>query len=169
MKKLIFIAALAVVMANSQGGEPFVKTVHKGKSWSVIQVGASDGATQCALRSAPNYLEPGVPKYGSVFLDVSYPSNRITLSGENLVMYFKISKRMTLRVGQGAAIVINPEVPMPGKAIIDSMLVAKGKAVHVEIDFGTGDPSIHTFPLLGFADAYTALARCAARGKLHSA
>jgi hypothetical protein len=165
MRNFICIAALAVVMASSHGGEPFVKTVYKGKSWSVIQVGAGDGATQCALRSAPNYLEPGMPKYGSVFLEVSYPSNRITLSGENLVMYFKISKGTTLRVGQGAPVVINPEVPMPGKAIIDSMLAAKGKAVRVDIDFGTGDPSIHTFPLPGFADAYTALLGCAAHGK----
>jgi hypothetical protein len=160
MKDFIRFLTLVVVMANSHGGEPFLKTVYKGKSWSVIQVGAGDGTTQCALRSAPNYLEPGVPKYGSVFLEVSYPSNRITLSGENLVMYFKISKQTTLRVGQGTPVVINPEVPMPGKAIIDSMLTAKVKAVRVEIDFGTGDPSIHTFPLTGFAEAYTALSGC---------
>ncbi len=165
MKNFICIAALAVVMANVEGSEPFVKTVHKGKSWSVIQVGTGDGSTHCALRSAPNYLEPGMPKYGSVFLEVSYPSNRITLSGENLVMYFKISKRTTLRVGQGVPVVINPEVPIPGKAIIDSMLSAKGKVVRVEIDFGTGDPSMHTFPLTGFAEAYTALLRCAAHEK----
>lgn len=165
MKNFICIAALAVVMANAQGGEPFVKTVYKGKSWSVIQVGTGDGVTQCALRSAPNYLEPGTPKYGSVFLEVSYPSNHITLSGENLVMYFKISKRTTLRVGQGVAVVINPEVPMPGKAIIDSMLSAKGKVVRVEIDFGTGDPSMHTFPLTGFVESYGALLTCSKGGK----
>lgn len=165
MKKFICIATLAVIMANAQGGEPFVKTAHKGKGWAVIQVGTGNGVTQCALRSAPNYLEPGTPKYGSVFLEVSYPSNHITLSGENLVMYFKISKRTTLRVGQGAAVVINPEVPMPGKAIVDSMQAAKAKAVRVEIDFGTGDPSIHTFPLLGFSEAYIALQGCAARGQ----
>lgn len=54
---------------------------------------------------------------------------------------------------------------MPGEAIIDSMLAAKGKAVSVEIDFGTGDPSIHTFPLTGFADAYAALQGCATHRK----
>lgn len=165
MKKLVCIAALAVVMTKSYGGEPFVRTVLKGKSWSVIQVGAGDGTAQCALRSAPNYLERGMPKYGSVFLEVGHPSNRIMLTGENLVMYFKISKRATLRVGRGAAVVISPEVPMPGEAIIDSMLAAKGKAVSVEIDFGTGDPSIHTFPLTGFADAYAALQGCATHRK----
>ncbi|MFM9433467.1 hypothetical protein ACFDR9_000508 [Janthinobacterium sp. CG_23.3] len=165
MKTLICVAAQCAAMLNVHAGEAYGKTVYKGKNWSVIQVSAGNGISQCALRSAPNYLEPGVPKYGSVFLEVSYPSKRITLSGEDLVMYFKISKRTTLRVGQGASANIIPEVPTLGEAIIDSMQASKNKAVQVEIDFGTGDPSIHIFPLAGFADAYRAVSACAGRGK----
>jgi len=48
---------------------------------------------------------------------------------------------------------------MPGKSIIDSMM--KGKAVKIEMAFGSGDPSIHTFSLLGFAEAYKMLPACA--------
>jgi hypothetical protein len=165
MKSFIFLAAVAALMGNAQGGEPFAKTSYKGKSWSVIQVGLGDGHSQCALRSASIFFEPTMPKYGSVFLEVSYPSNRITLSGDNLVMYFKIAEQTTLRVGQGPSITIKPETPMPGKAIVDSMLASKGGAVRVEVDFGTGDPSIHKFPLTGFSDAYRALAACAGRDK----
>lgn len=163
MKSFVCFAALALVATCANAGEPFVKTVHKGKSWSVIQVGTGSGSSQCALRSASIFFEPGKPKYGSVFLEVSYPSNRITLSGDNIIMYFKIARETTLRVGQGPRTAITPETPVPGKAIIDSMLANKGSAVKVEIDFGAGDPSIHTFPLKGFAEGYSALAACAKR------
>jgi hypothetical protein len=165
MKSSICFVALAIVSACTNAGEPFVKTVYNGKNWSVIQVSAGSGPSQCALRSAPNFFEPGKPKYGSVFLEVSYPSNRITLSGDNIVMYFKIAHQTTLQVGQEPDITITPETPIPGKAIIDRMLANKGSAIKVNIDFGAGDPSIHTFSLKGFAEAYSALPACAKRSQ----
>jgi hypothetical protein len=161
MKRSVCFAALAIVAACANAGQPFVKTVYKGKSWSVIQVGAGSGSSQCALRSASVFFEPGKPKYGLVFLEVSYPSNRITFSGDNIIMYFKIARETTLRVGQGPRTVITPETPMPGRAIIDSMLANKDGIVNVEIDFGAGDPSLHKFPLKGFAEGYSALSSCA--------
>jgi hypothetical protein len=151
--------------ACTYAGEPFVKTVYNGKKWSVIQVIAGSGPSHCALRSAPNFFEPGKPKYGSVFLEVSYPSNRITLAGDNIVMCFKIAHQTTLHVGQGPGITITPETPIPGRAIIDRMLANKGSAIKVNIDFGASDPFIHTFLLKGFAEAYSALPACAKRSQ----
>jgi hypothetical protein len=40
-------------------------------------------------------------------------------------------------------------------AVLDACVLYR-----VEINFGTGDPSIHTFPLTGFAEASTALSGC---------
>jgi hypothetical protein len=164
MKSITLPAIFLVLFVSyAEAGEPYVKTVFKNKNWSVIQVGVTGEFRQCALRSAPNYLEPGVPKYGSVYLEVSYPSNNLTLSGENIPMYFKISKKSTLQIGSGASVGITPETPMPGKAIVDSMLAGKGKVAKVEIDFGGGDPSVHKFPMAGFAEAYKMLPECVGR------
>jgi len=53
---------------------------------------------------------------------------------------------------------IDPETPMPGKSIIVSM--QKGETVKIQLDFGSGDPSIHTFSLSGFTKAYKMLPAC---------
>lgn len=114
---------------------------------------------QCALRSSPHYLDNSKnPNYGTTYLEISYPSNNVTFSGKNIGSYFKITKQAKLQVDDEKGIAINPEIPMPGKSMIDSML--KGKAVKIEMDFGSGDPSIHTFSLLGFTDAYKMLPAC---------
>jgi hypothetical protein len=154
---------LVLLVSHAEAGEPYAKTVFKNKNWSVLEVGITGEFKQCALRSTPNYLEPSVPKYGAVYLEVGYPSNNVTLSGENILLYFKIAKKSTLQVGSDASVSITPEIPMPGKAIVDSMLAGQGKAAKVEIDFGGGDPSIHRFPVAGFAEAYKMLQNCARR------
>jgi len=45
-------------------------------------------------------------------LEISYPSNNITFSGENIGAYFKISKHAKLQIDDGADISITPETPL---------------------------------------------------------
>lgn len=159
IKKIIFVLAL-LSSSVAYAGDPYVKTFHKGKNWTVLEVGITEEFKQCAMRSSPNYLDNGKnPKYGTTYLEISYPSNNVTFSGENIGAYFKITKQARLQVDDGKSIVITPETPMPNKKIIDSML--KGKAVKIVLDFGSGDPSIHTFSLSGFSAAYKMLPTCA--------
>ncbi len=161
MKK-IMLAFMLLSSATAYAGEPYVKTFYKGKNWTVLQVGITGELKQCALRSSPHYLDNGKnPQYGTTFLEISYPSKNVTFSGENIGAYFRISKHVTLQVGDGKGVGITPETPMTNKNIVENMLNSKGKAVKVEIDFGSGDPSIHTFSLTGFTEAYKRLSVCA--------
>jgi len=140
-------------------GEPYVKTFNKGQNWTVLEVGMAGEFKQCSLMSAPSYLDNGKnPKYGTTFLEVSYPSNNITFSGDNIGAYFKISKQATLQVDDGPSTSIIPEKPMPGKNIIDSM--KKGRTAKITVDFGSSPPGIHTFSLLGFSASYNMLQDC---------
>jgi hypothetical protein len=159
IKKIILVLAL-LSSSVAYAGEPYVKTFNKGKNWTVLEVGITGEFKQCAMRSSPNYLDNGKnPKYGTTYLEISYPSNNVTFTGENIGAYFKITKQARLQVDDGKSIAITPETPMPNKNIIDSML--KGKAVKIVMDFGSGDPSIHTFSLSGFSAAYKMLPTCA--------
>lgn len=159
MKKIVIIFVLLSVSFVAYAGEPYVKTYHKGKNWAVVEVGLSGEFKQCALKSAPFYLDNGKnPKYGTTFLEISYPSNNVTFSGENIGAYFKIYKKATLQVDDGPSISIIPGKPMPGKSIIDNM--KKGMTAKITIDFGGGPPSIHTFSLLGFSASYNMLQDC---------
>ena len=163
MKKIILVLFL-LSSSIAYAGDPYVKTFYKGKNWTVLEVGITGEFKQCALRSSPHYLDNGKnPKYGTTYLEISYPSKNVTFSGENIGAYFRITKQARLQVDAGKSVAINPETPMPGKSIIDSIL--KGKAVKIEMDFGSGDPSIHTFSLLGFADAYKMLPACSGMGR----
>jgi hypothetical protein len=159
MKKIILVLVL-LSSSVAYAGDPYVKTFYKGKNWTVLEVGITGKFKQCALRSSPDYLDNGKnPKYGTTYLEISYPSNNVTFSGENIGAYFRIAKQAMLQVDDGKSVAINPETPITGTSIIDSMV--KGKAVKIEIDFGGGDPSIHTFSLLGFTQAYKMLQACA--------
>jgi len=161
MKK-IMLALVLLSSAIAYAGDPYVKTFYKGKNWTVLQVGITGELKQCALRSSPHYLDNGKnPQYGTTYLEISYPSNNVTFSGENIGAYFRISKRVTLQMGDGKSVGITPETPMTDKSIVDNMLNSKGKAVKIEIDFGSGAPSIHIFSILGFAEAYKRLPACA--------
>lgn len=159
MKKIILVLVL-LSSSIAYAGDPYVKTFNKGKNWTVLEVGITGEFKQCAIRSSPHYLDNGNnPKYGTTYLEISYPSNNVTFSGENIGAYFRITKQARLQVDDGKSIAITPETPMSNKSIIDSML--KGKAVKIELDFGSGDPSIHTFSLSGFSAAYKLLPACA--------
>lgn len=161
MKRLMLAVAL-LSNAVAYAGEPYAKTFYKNKNWVVMQVGITGEFKQCALRSSPHYLDKARnPQYGTTYVEISYPSNNVTFSGENIGAYFRISKRAKLQVDDGASFGITPDTPMPGKSILDNMLNSKGKAIKIEIDFGGGDPSIHTFSLSGFAEAYEKLPACA--------
>lgn len=158
-KKIIFILVL-LSSSVAYAGDPYVKTFYKGKNWSVLEVGISGEFKQCALRSSPFYLDNGKnPKYGTTYLEISYPSNNVTFSGENIGVYFKISKRVMLQVDDGESIAIIPETPLPGKSIVDNMM--KGMTSKITIDFGGGPLDIHMFSLLGFTKAYNMLQACA--------
>ncbi|MDY0223032.1 MAG: hypothetical protein RBR67_18025 [Desulfobacterium sp.] len=158
MKNIIILFVL-LSSSVAYAGEPYVKTFNKGKNWTVLEVGMAGEFKQCSLRSAPSYLDNGRnPKYGTTFLEVSYPSNNITFSGDNIGAYFKISKQSTLQVDDGPSTFMVPEKPMPGKTIIDSM--KKGRTAKITVDFGSGPPGIHTFSLLGFSAAYNMLQDC---------
>ena len=140
-------------------GEPYVKTFNQGQNWTVLEVGLAGEFKQCSLRSTPYYLDNGKnPKDGTTFLEVSYPSNNITFSGDNIGAYFKICKQAILQVDDGPSTSIVPEKPMPGKNIIDSM--KKGRTAKITVDFGSGLPGIHTFSLLGFSASYNMLQDC---------
>ena len=160
MMKAIMLGLVFLSSSVVYAGEPYVKTFYKGKHWKVLEVGIAGEFKQCALRSSPDYLDIGKnPKYGTTYLEVSYPSNNVTFSGENIGAYFRISKQTKLQVDDGVSVDIIPETPMPGKNIVDDM--KKGRAAKIEIDFGSGDPSIHTFLLSGFTKAYKMLPACA--------
>lgn len=140
--------------------DPHVKTFYKGKNWTVLEESRTGEFKQCALRSSPDYIDKFKnPKYGTTYLEISYPSNDVIFFGENIKLYFKVAKQARLQVDEGKSVVINPETPIAGKSIIDSMV--KGNAVKIEIDFSLGEPSIHTFSLLGFTQAYKMLQACA--------
>ncbi len=161
MKKYILAIAI-ILLANSvaYAGDPYVKTYYKNKQWKVKQVGITGELKACALTSSPHYLDNAKnPKFGTTYLEVSYPSNNVTFSGKNTGAYFRISKQAKLQVDDGARIPIKPETPIPGKSIVENML--KGKAVRIQVHFDGGDPSIHTFSLAGFAEAYKRLPNCA--------
>jgi len=159
MKELAFIFGLLTCF-SVHSAEPFVKTYYNNKNWAVMQVGMTGQFKQCALRSSMHFLDKAKnPKYGATFLEVSYPSNNITFSGENIGAYFKISKGTKLQIDNGAGVGIRPETPLPGKDIVDIML--KGKVVGIEIDFSNGESSTHKFSLSGFAEAYKVLPACA--------
>jgi hypothetical protein len=159
MKKIILVFVLLSSSVATYAGEPYVKAFNKGKNWTVLEVGIAGESKQCALRSSPFYLDNGKdPKYGITFLEISYPSNNVTFSGENIGVYFKISKQAILKVDNGASISIIPETPIPGKSIIDNMI--KGRTAKITIDFGSGPPDIHTFSLSGFSAAYNMLPAC---------
>jgi len=158
MKKIILVLVL-LSSSVTYAGDPYVKTFYKGKNWTVQEVGITGEFKQCALRSSPDYFDSKYPKYGSVHLNISYPSNNVTFSGENIGAYFKIAKQATLQVDEGKSVAITPETPIKGKSIIDSMV--KGKVVKIEIDFGSGGYELHTFSLLGFTRAYKELQACA--------
>ncbi len=161
MKK-IMLALVLLSSAVAYAGDPYVKTFHKGKNWTVLQVGITGELKQCALRSSPHYLDNGKnPQYGTTHLEISYPSNNVTFSGENIGAYFRIAKRVTLQVGEGKSFVITPETPMTEKSIVDNILSSKGSSIKINIDFGSGDPGVHTFSALGFAEAYKMLPACA--------
>jgi hypothetical protein len=183
MKKIV-LALILLSSVVAYAGDPYVKTFYRNKNWTVLQVGITGEFKQCAIRSAPHYLDTGKnPKYGTTYLDISYPSNNVTFDGENIGAYFKIAKRATLQVDDGTSITITPEVPvchrhmvggayvtgkdvidgvcLPGKSIVDKMLYSKAKVVKISIDFGDGGTSIHSFSLNGFKDAYQKLKSCA--------
>ncbi|MDD2388994.1 MAG: hypothetical protein PHP23_04585 [Desulfobacterales bacterium] len=158
--KNILIVLILISSTIAYAGDPYVKTFYKGKNWTVLEVGINGESKQCALRSLPFYLDNGKnPKYGTTYLKISYPSDNVTFSGENIGAYFKISKRAMLQVDNGEKIAIIPETPMPGKSIVDNMM--KGMTAKITIDFGGGPLDIHTFSLLGFTKAYNMLQDCA--------
>lgn len=160
MKKIILVLVL-LSCSVTYAGDPYVKTVYKGKNWAVQEVGITGEFKQCVLRSSPDYFdEVGKnPKYGSVHLRISYPSNNITFLGENIGVYFRLCKQATLQVDEGKRVAITPKTPMPGKSIIDSMM--KGKVVKIEINCGIGGYDQSTFSLMGFTRAYKELQACA--------
>ena len=158
MKNIILVLALLLsTVANA--GEPYLKTFSKGKNWTVLETDMAGEFKQCILRSSPFYLNNAKnPKYGTTFLEISYPSNNITFSGENIGTYFKISKQAILQIDNGASIFIIPEKPIPGSSIINKM--KKGIKAKITIDFGAPPPDIHIFSLLGFSAAYNMLPAC---------
>ena len=159
MKKIILVLIL-LSSSVAYAGDPYVKTFYKGKNWTVLEVGITGECKLCTLRSSPFYLDNGKnPKYGTTYLEISYPSNNVTFSGENIGAYFRISKQAMLQVDDGESIAINPETPMPGKSIVENMM--KGMTAKITIDFGGGPLDIHTFSLLGFTKAYNMLQACA--------
>ncbi|MBI4938703.1 MAG: hypothetical protein HY846_10925 [Nitrosomonadales bacterium] len=161
MKKIMLVLVL-LSSAVAYAGDPYVKTFHKGKNWTVLQVGITGELKQCALRSSPHYLDNGKnPQYGTTHLEISYPSNNVIFSGENIGAYFRIAQRVTLQVGEGESFVITPETPMTDKSVVDNILSSKGSSIKINIDFGSGDPGVHTFSALGFAEAYKMLPVCA--------
>lgn len=159
MKKILFVLIL-LSSSVSYAGDPYVETFYKGKNWTVLKVGMTGEFKLCALRSSPFYLDNGKnPKYGTTFLEISYPSNNVTFSGENIGAYFKISKQAKLQIDDEASISILPETPLPGKSIVNDMM--KGMTAKITIDFGGGPLDIHTFSLLGFTKTYNMLQACA--------
>jgi hypothetical protein len=146
MNKIILVLIL-LSSSVAYAGDPYVKTFYKGQNWTVLEVGITGECKLCALRSSPFYLDNGKnPKYGTTYLEISYPSNNVTFSGENIGAYFRISKQAMLQVDHGESIAINPETPMPGKSIVENMM--KGMTAKITIDFGGGPLDIHTFSLL---------------------
>lgn len=160
MKFLLAVGAAALISSSACAGEAFSETYYKNKNWSVLKVGLAGGRPQCAIRSKMDYLDDSYRKAGAVYLEVSYPKNKITLSGDGILMYFKISKGSKIQVGSGKAESIIPEAPMDGSSIVDGMLISKAKDVRVEISFGDDNPSIHKFPISGFPEAYKKLQAC---------
>ncbi|MCG2757576.1 MAG: hypothetical protein L6263_04005, partial [Desulfobacteraceae bacterium] len=110
MKKIMLVLVL-LSSSVTYAGDPYVKTFYKGKNWTVQEVGITGEFKQCALRSSPDYFDSKYPKYGSVHLNISYPSNNVTFSGENIGAYFKIAKQATLQVDEGKSVAITPETP----------------------------------------------------------
>lgn len=157
--KNILLVLILFSSSVAFGGDSYEKTFYKGKNWTVIEYGITGEFKQCALQSSPNYLDSEYPQYGSVYLNISYPSNNVTFSGENIGAYFKITKKTRLQVDNGESIAITPETPIPGKSIIDSMM--KGMTAKITVDFGGGSIDIHTFSLLGFTKTYNMLQACA--------
>lgn len=143
---------------NSYTGDSYVRTFNKGANWTVLEVGITGKFKLCVLRSSLDYIDKEYPQYGALYLQISYPSNNITFLGENIGLYFKITKQGKLQVDDGASFTITPESPMHDLNIIDSMM--KGRSAVIELDFGAGDPSIHTFSLYGFTKAYNLLSDC---------
>jgi len=161
MKKYVLAIAI-ILLANSAtyAGDPYVKAFYKNKQWTVTQVGITGELKACTLTSSPHYLDKAKnPKFGTTYLEVSYPNNNVTFSGKNTGAYFRTSKQIKLQVDDGALIPIKPENPILGKSIVENML--KGKVVKIQVNFDGGDPSIHTFSLAGFAEAYKKLPDCA--------
>lgn len=64
-------------------------------------------------------------------------------------------------MGDGKSFVVTPETPMTDKSIVDNILSSKWNSIKINIDFGSGDPGVHTFSALGFAEAYKMLPACA--------
>jgi hypothetical protein len=159
MKKIILVLIL-LSSSVAYAGDPYVKTFYKGKNWTVEDYGITGEFKQCALKSSPFYADPEYPKFGYVYLLISYPSNNFTFCSENFGAYFTIAKKTRLQVDDGKSIVITPETPMPGKSIIDDMM--KGVTAKVTVDFEVGAPDVFTFSLLGFTKAYNMLQACAA-------
>jgi len=158
--KIIILVLILLLSSVAYADDPYPKTFYKGKNWTVLGTGITGAVKVCWLRSSPFYLDSGKnPKYGTTYLEIIYPSNNVTFSGENIGAYFKISKRAMLQVDDGESIAINPETPMPGKSIVDNMM--KGMTAKITIDFGGGPLDIHTFSLLGFTKAYNMLQACA--------
>jgi hypothetical protein len=158
----IFILTLVLLWnAVAYSGDPYIKTFHKGKNWTVLQAGIAGELKQCVLMSTPHYIDEGKnSKYGTTHLEFGYPSNNVTFLGENIGMYFKIARRVTLQVGEGKSFVITPGAPVTEKSIVDNILSSKESYIKVNIDFGSGDPGLHTFSTVGFADAYKKLPAC---------
>ena len=175
MKQIILVLILllsSVAYAYAYTGDPYVKTFYKETTWTVFETGVTGGVKLCWLRSSPFYLDSGKnPQYGTTYLEISCPSNNVTFSGENILLYFTIVKRTTLQIDDGASISITPETPicrppvgddcLLGKSIVDKMM--KGMTAKVTLDFGDGEVDIHTFSLLGFTKAYNMLQACAGR------
>lgn len=161
MKNLFLIAAFAVFSTAANAGvESVGDRYFTSKNWSVFRVGNASAFPNCALRSSIDYLDKFDRKAGGVFVEVGYPGNDVTLLGENIIMYFKISKGSTIQVGQGNAESISPQVPKKGEKFVASMLAKKTGHVKIEISYGDDNPSIHRFPIAGFAEAYGKLKEC---------
>ena len=172
MKKIILVLILLLSsVAYAYAGDPYVKTFYKGKNWTVLETGITGEFKLCWLRSSPFYFDPDGkdPKYGITYLEISCPSNNVTFSGENILLYFTIVKRTTLQIDDGASISITPEIPicrppvgdecLLGKSIINKM--KKGRTAKITIDFGNDLLDIQTFSLLGFTKAYNMMQSCA--------
>ena len=140
--------------------KPYVKKFYKNKNWTVMQMDIAGESRQCLLRSSPHYIDDRGknPDYGTTYLKIGYPNNIVTFSGENIGLYFSTAELAILQVDDGMSFAIKPEEPITDKNIIDSLI--KGKTAKIKINFKSGDPSIHTFSLIGFTDAYKKLLAC---------